>query len=190
MVTKKERSRTLFKGIIKSKKTSPAQKTAARKNLAKLGGKKRTMAKKKSSRKRSNPRTRGTFGQVGQFFGLGRRLGTKAAQTKFVQNAVINPAMHAAAGAGYAGFEAVILPIAMRLKASQLNIPVGASQVFGAWLLAMTPMKFTKAVGLEGIGIETYSMVSQLQILKTLRQQSAQLLGRALGPVGNNGGNQ
>jgi len=177
MVTKKERSRTLFKGIIKSKKTSAAQKTAARKNLAKLGG---------SSKKRGNPRRGNTLKQVGQFFGVGKKLGRKAAQTKFVKNAIMMPGQAAVAGAGYAVFEAVTLPLALSLKSSRLNVPVAASQAIGAWLLAISPNRAMKAVGLQGIGIETYSAVQKLNALKTLREQSSQLLGRIL-PAQNGG---
>jgi len=185
-ISKTERKRNLFKGIIKSKKTSPASKTAARKNLAKLGG----------SKKRGNPgnpgRRKGTLKQVGQFFGLGKRLGTKAAQTRFAQTAVIAPAQSAAAGAGYAFFEAATLPIAVRLKNSRANIPVAASQVVGAWLMAISPArgmmgKAFSSVGHAGLSIEAYSMTSQLEVLKNFRAGSARLLGRVL-PGQNNGG--
>jgi len=176
MVTKKERTKALFKGIIKSKKTSAKAKASARKGLARLGG---------SSKKRGNPNGKGTLKQVGRFFGLGRQLGSKAAQTRVVQNAFIAPVQAAAAGAGYAVFEAATLPIALRLKASRLNIPVGASQAVGAWLMAITPNMATKMVGLQGIGIETYSMVSQTETLKRFRVGAANLLNRVL-PAGAN----
>jgi len=190
VLSKTAAAKARARGVLKSTKTSKGQKAAARKVI--FGG-------SKKASKKGNPNGKGTLKQVGQFFGLGKRLGSKAAATRLAQNTVIAPIQAATSGAGYAVFEAATLPIALRAKAGRLNIPVGASQVFGAWLLALLPdngkgamgglMRGFKSVGLSGISIETYSMVAKTQTLQRLRVGAANLLNRAIPLTSNNGGN-
>ena len=158
---------------------SKAQKAATKRMLAGLA---RSRSGKKSltrSNPKNNPRKRNVGRRVSKFFRFGKKSFLRAKQSPAVERMFVLPMNHALAGAGYAAFEAITVPIAARLK-NRFNIPVAASQVVMAWGLAQSRMRPLKAIGLEGIGIETYSVVSQTKVAIQLQLGAARLLEKVI----------